>query len=498
MAAANRQAARPQVLHDRRVRVLHERVAHEGRGVLGEPAVLADRLPDLPPLLAADLEVGRAERGREVDDAGAVGERHEVGHDDGVRALDVRVRRLVPQAREVGAADRRDRRPALAEHRSGEARRDEDPVAIALARPRSRRRRRPRRRCSTGSVHGVVVHTSSEVPTRDASAASTMGNRTNDAGVLDRAVAHRHLGVGQRGPAPRAVRRHLVVLHEQPALEQPLQRPPDRLDVRGVHRPVRVAHVDPEADALGEPLELADVALHRRPAQLVELGDPERLDVALAGGADLLLDLDLDRQAVAVPAALAADLVPGHRLVARVDVLERARLDVVDPGASVRGGRALVEDPRAARPRAGRRTARRSRPRPTSRGSPARGRGTTPSPVTGSNAPIGPPAPPVLQLRCEDGRRAGARGPTSLAAPSRAAAAHGPVAPVPPAITGGSRLRLPRRRGAASGRGSGRMPRGRRRRLPPSRLARAAVRPPARVPVIAGTRDGTPPLRDAR
>ena len=125
-----------------------------------------------------------------------------------------------------------------------------------------------------------------------------------------------------------------------------LQRPPDRLDVRRGHRPVGVGHVDPEADALGEPLELADVALHRRPAQGVELRDPVGLDVALAGGTDLLLDLDLHRQAVAIPAAFAAHEVARHRLVARVDVLERARLDVMDARLTVGGGWPLIEEPR--------------------------------------------------------------------------------------------------------------------------------------------------------
>ena len=126
---------------------------------------------------------------------------------------------------------------------------------------------------------------------------------------------------------------------------QLLQRPPDRLDVLGVHRPVGLGHVDPETDPIRQPFELAHVAGHRFPAQPVELGDPERLDVALAGGADLLLDLELHRQAVAVPPALAWHEVARHRLEARIDVLEDARLDVMDAGRAVRRRRAFVEDP---------------------------------------------------------------------------------------------------------------------------------------------------------
>jgi hypothetical protein len=45
--------------------------------------------------------------------------------------------------------------------------------------------------------------------------------------------------------------------------------------------------------------------------------------------AQLLLDGDLHREAVTVPAALALDVVAAHRLVAGVDVLEHAREHVV-------------------------------------------------------------------------------------------------------------------------------------------------------------------------
>ena len=64
----------------------------------------------------------------------------------------------------------------------------------------------------------------------------------------------------------------------------------------------------------------------------------------LALEAELLLDLDLHRQAVRVPAGLALHVVALHRLVAREEVLEDARDDVVDAGLAVGRGRALVED----------------------------------------------------------------------------------------------------------------------------------------------------------
>ena len=90
------------------------------------------------------------------------------------------------------------------------------------------------------------------------------------------------------------------------------------------------------------------MAQHRLAALGVELGDAVRLDVALAGEAELLLDRELDRQAVAVPAGLALDVVALHGLEPREDVLEDAGLDVVGAGHAVGGRRALVEGPRAA------------------------------------------------------------------------------------------------------------------------------------------------------
>ena len=124
-----------------------------------------------------------------------------------------------------------------------------------------------------------------------------------------------------------------------------LQRPPDRLDVVGVERPVGVVEVDPEADPLGQPVPLLDVAEHLLAAAGVELGDPVALDVVLRGHPELGLDRQLDRQAVAVPAALALDVVAGHRPVAGEDVLEHAAQDVVRAGVAVGGRRALVEAP---------------------------------------------------------------------------------------------------------------------------------------------------------
>src|SRR3954470_19653115 len=136
-----------------------------------------------------------------------------------------------------------------------------------------------------------------------------------------------------------------MALVEQALVVDLAKRPPDRLDVGVVERAVGVVEVQPEADALGERGPVLEVLEDRLAAQAVELGDADALDVGLGLQPELLLDGDLDGQAVAVPAGLAVDAVALHRLEARVDVLEDAREDVVSPRTPVRGRRALVEDP---------------------------------------------------------------------------------------------------------------------------------------------------------
>src|SRR5262249_30194747 len=108
---------------------------------------------------------------------------------------------------------------------------------------------------------------------------------------------------------------------------------------------VGVVEVEPEPDSLGQAVPVLDVTEDGFAAALVELRDPERLDLLLRGDAELALDLELDRQPMAVPAGLSRPVVPGHGPEARIDVLEHPREDVVGTGPSVGGRRTLVEAP---------------------------------------------------------------------------------------------------------------------------------------------------------
>ena len=137
-----------------------------------------------------------------------------------------------------------------------------------------------------------------------------------------------------------------MALVEEAFVPELAHQPPDRLDVVVGEGPVGVLGVDPHRGALGERGEVLDVALHRLATPVVEVGDAVGLDVVLVGEAELLLDLELDREAVAVPAALAGNVVAAHGLEPGVEVFEHAGPDVVEAGAAVGRGRALVEDPR--------------------------------------------------------------------------------------------------------------------------------------------------------
>ena len=350
---AQQPPAGAQVLDEVRVGVL-DVAARVGADALVVRAVEPHRVDDVQAVLLAEAEVVVAEGDRRVHEAGAVVGGDEVAEQHGVAALAV----------DVGLQEREGRLVAHAvERRAGEAVEDPDVVAAEHAlderlgqhdrrveRPRlgahvdqlgvdgdrgvgdeRPRRRRPHEQLVAGLERAAVLdHRQAHV----------------DARVDDVLVALRHLVAGERGAAPRAVGDDLVALVQQPLVVDLAQRPPHRLDVRRVERAVGVVEVDPEADALGQRVPVLEVLEDRLAAALVELGDAELLDLLLVLDPELLLDGDLDRQAVRVPAALALDLVAAHRLVARVDVLEHAREDVVRAGLAVGRRRPLPEDPR--------------------------------------------------------------------------------------------------------------------------------------------------------
>ena len=238
--------------------------------------------------------------------------------------------------------------------------------------PRRRRRWRPASTAWSSRPAARRRRWTVRGPARPGSARRPTGRHVPVGAGLAELVA------GERGPAARAVGDDLELLVEQALVADRLQRPPDRLDVgrcrascrrrrgRSRSRSARSAGSSPRR-------ELNTFSRQRG----VELGDPVRSMSSLRVMPSSLLDGELDRQAVAVPAALALDAVAAHRLVAGKMSLKTRASTWWAPGHAVGRRRALVEDPRSARPGGGA-TRRRRRARASARGRPARGRGRTP------------------------------------------------------------------------------------------------------------------------
>ena len=380
--ARQQQPARLEVRRDRRIGVLHELPRPRPAD---ERAVQPDRLEEGQPLGAAERVVLLAEGGRDVHHARAVIRRHEVRGDDaaggrlgGLDELRVAAlegerldalplarleERLVLQPDERRAGDAREHDGvALAGQHVAEAVRGEEQAPLAVLDERvlglggdgergvaGQRpgRGRPgddvRRRAVAEAQRGVGL--ASECVGGGALGVSRLQLEEDRDARVRRvlAVAEGDLVAGEAGAAARAVRGDAIVAEDQVTVPEPPEDPPAGLDVLVGVGDVRLAHVDPAADAVGHPLPVGDVAEDGLAALLVEGGDAVLLDLALVAQAELALDLEFDGQAVRVPAALPRRAVAAHRLVAGDQVLEDAREDVVHAGRPVRRRRALVE-----------------------------------------------------------------------------------------------------------------------------------------------------------
>ncbi len=135
----------------------------------------------------------------------------------------------------------------------------------------------------------------------------------------------------------------LVAPIQEPVVGERLQDPPHRLDVLGVEGHVRAPVLQPVPDPLREALPLLLVGEDGVAANLVELLDAQGFDLGLPADAQLLLRLDLHRKAMGVPSGDPRDAPSLQGAVPAHQVLDRPADDVVQPGASVRGGRPLVE-----------------------------------------------------------------------------------------------------------------------------------------------------------
>ena len=270
----------------------------EGPVARQEAAGLVDRRQHRQAVHARELEVLGARARGDVDDPGALVERNLVPRDHAVWGPCLRGQilegRVVLEPDEVLAGNDVVVLAALL---------GQPPAAVAkpvlgvrLDRGRDVCRQRPRRRRPDDQRLALAV---------DEREAHVERRMLELAVVLLAGL----LVLGERGAAARAPLGRAVALVEPLARVALLQEAPDVLDVRVREGEVVVAPVHPHAEALRLLGHHADVARDALLAALRELGDPVVLDLALRVEPELLLDLDLDPEALAVEAVLVALVV---------------------------------------------------------------------------------------------------------------------------------------------------------------------------------------------
>mmetsp|Transcript_6466 Transcript_6466/g.14027 ORF Transcript_6466/g.14027 Transcript_6466/m.14027 type:complete len:811 (-) Transcript_6466:137-2569(-) len=156
-------------------------------------------------------------------------------------------------------------------------------------------------------------------------------------------VIQPRLEVAQRRPARGAEGHDLVPLVHQILPKQLLEHPPHALHERGVHRLVIVLEVDPPSESRDGLLPLLGVPRDDAAAGVVVLVDAHLEDLIAVGDVELLVDLVLDGEAVAVPSRAAGDVVSGLAGVAGDDVLDGSGEDVSVVGEAGGEGRSVVE-----------------------------------------------------------------------------------------------------------------------------------------------------------
>ena len=137
-----------------------------------------------------------------------------------------------------------------------------------------------------------------------------------------------------------------MTLVKQSAVEEIFQCPPHAFDVSLVICDVSFFEMDPEAQPLGQFFPLFGVSEDAFEAFSNERFDAEGLDFFLAVNAHLFTDLDLDGQAVGIPAGFSFTAVSSHGLIAGEEVLHGPRQAVARMGEPIGRGRPFIEHER--------------------------------------------------------------------------------------------------------------------------------------------------------
>ena len=169
------------------------------------------------------------------------------------------------------------------------------------------------------------------------------GETDDDGRVADVLVVLPRLEVADRRVARRGVRHDLETTVHEVLLVDRLEHPPHALHVPRLHRLVVVLEVDPAPHAPDRLLPLLAVPRHDAPALRVVRRDPHLHHVVLPRDPQLLVDLVLHRETVAVPPEAPLHVVARLVRVPRHHVLNRPRQDVTVVRRPRGEGRPVVE-----------------------------------------------------------------------------------------------------------------------------------------------------------
>ena len=236
-------AAGPQRLDQGWVGILHE-LSGDARDGLVEAGLGVHRVQDRQAGRDPDLTVDLAERGREVHDARAVVDGHELGRNDSERATGRLVetfgrepveRALVVRAHEIGDGDGADdlrvvaeqrRHPRRGQHDVAPARLDPDVLDVGSDRGPDVGDEGPRCGGPDEQVEVGIDHGEADVH-------GVFGDVAVRAGLAE-------LVARERGATPTAVRHDLVALVDHVLVPERAELPPHALDELVAHGPVRV------------------------------------------------------------------------------------------------------------------------------------------------------------------------------------------------------------------------------------------------------------------
>ena len=152
-----------------------------------------------------------------------------------------------------------------------------------------------------------------------------------------------HLVAGKRRSASRTVRNDLKSLVEKPLFPDLLESPPLGLDIVILIGNVRIIHIRPEADSLGEIFPHALVLPYAFLTVLDKRLKTVFLDLLLAVQSQHLLHFQLNRESMGIPAGLSRHVAPLHGAVSRNHILDHTGKDMADMRFSVGGRRTVIK-----------------------------------------------------------------------------------------------------------------------------------------------------------